>query len=477
MLASPAPWPAVKWDFIVCDEPVSALDVSIQAQIINLLEDLRQELGLTYLFIGHDLSVIKNICSRVAVMYLGKIVEVADSETLFDDPLHPYTKALLAAVPIPDPAVEAAREHTVLPGEVPSPLHPPAGCVFHPRCGLAVDACRRDVPCSMKFIRSIGSPARWRASQRRTLLPPIQNRRQREPKLGRTKNECEKIGLSSDQEKRIKDQLDDAYDFDPRDPLFGLGRDKHSGPQIARRSVLRLMAASGILTAWHLMPGATSKAFAQQRGGTLKAGWAGVGEITTLDPAQINQVLQFQITSSVLSGLTHLNADLVAEADVAESWTINDTGTEIVFKLREGVTFHNGDKFTADDVIFTFNRSKDPEQSINGGLLKNVASLEKKNDFEVKFTLSAPQASFFVKTTERASGRALTIVSRGGLEQLGTQLRPGPDWHRSLPRHRTYSRAKRQAASVRRLLRSRAAGSRWRRHYADQRARATCRGS
>jgi len=227
--------------------------------------------------------------------------------------------------------------------------------------------------------------------------------------------------LTDLEHKTIKDDLDDAYDFDRKDPLFGLTRDKLSGPQISRRSVMRLMAATGVLTAWHLLPGATTKAFAQKRGGILEAGWAGVGEITTLDPAQINQVLQFQITSSVLSGLTHLNADLVAEADIAENWTIDEGGTTIIFKLREGVTFHNGDAFNADDVIFTFNRSKDPDQSINGGLLKNVASLEKLNDLEVKFTLKAQQASFFVKTTERASGRALTLVSRGGLEALGTQ--------------------------------------------------------
>ena len=132
--------------FIVCDEPVSALDVSIQAQIINLLEDLQTEFGLTYLFIGHDLSVIRHVCHRVAVMYLGKLVEVADCDALFEDPMHPYSRALLAAVPIPDPMIEDGREHRVLRGEVPSPLNPPPGCVFHPRCDLAVDACRRFVP-------------------------------------------------------------------------------------------------------------------------------------------------------------------------------------------------------------------------------------------------------------------------------------------------------------------------------------------
>ncbi len=131
---------------IVCDEPVSALDVSIQAQIINLLEDLQQELGLTYLFVAHDLSVVRHISDRVAVMYLGKVVELADRQAIYEAPRHPYTKALLSAVPIPDPEVEARREHVVLGGEVPSPLRPPPGCAFHPRCPIAVEECRHTTP-------------------------------------------------------------------------------------------------------------------------------------------------------------------------------------------------------------------------------------------------------------------------------------------------------------------------------------------
>ncbi|MAF94646.1 MAG: peptide ABC transporter substrate-binding protein [Rhodospirillaceae bacterium] len=137
---------ALNPEFIICDEAVSALDVSIQAQVINLLEDLRDEFGLTYLFISHDLSVIRHLCHRVAVMYLGKIVELAECDELYDNPLHPYTKALLSAVPIPDPTVEANRAHEVVKGEVPSPINPPSGCVFHPRCSLAVDGCSKAVP-------------------------------------------------------------------------------------------------------------------------------------------------------------------------------------------------------------------------------------------------------------------------------------------------------------------------------------------
>ncbi len=133
-------------EFIICDEAVSALDVSIQAQVINLLEDLREEFELTYLFIAHDLSVVHHLCNRVAVMYLGKVVELAESDDLFDNPMHPYTRALLSAVPVPDPRVEAQRLHQTLKGEVPSPLNPPSGCVFHPRCPLAVERCRTEVP-------------------------------------------------------------------------------------------------------------------------------------------------------------------------------------------------------------------------------------------------------------------------------------------------------------------------------------------
>ncbi|MBI4181035.1 MAG: ATP-binding cassette domain-containing protein [Chloroflexi bacterium] len=152
---------AVRPKFIVCDEPVSALDVSIQAQVIMLLMKLRQELGLTYLFVAHDLSVVRFISDRVAVMYLGKMAEITRSDELYDNPLHPYTQALLSAVPIPDPVVDRQRKRILLYGDVPSPVNPPSGCHFNPRCRMAIDICKEQEP----ELRDVGGE-HWVACHR-----------------------------------------------------------------------------------------------------------------------------------------------------------------------------------------------------------------------------------------------------------------------------------------------------------------------
>jgi len=225
--------------------------------------------------------------------------------------------------------------------------------------------------------------------------------------------------LNEAERQQVQADYADAMDFDPRDPMFGLTQDEMSGPKLSRRAALRLFAAAGTLTAAHLLPGPVVPEARAASGGHLRCGWANIGEIVTLDPAKMNQVLQFQITSNVLSALVHLDSQFVPYGDAAESWTISPDGKEYVFKLRAGVKFHNGDAFSAKDVVYTYNRSKNPDKSFHYRVLNNVVGCEALNDLEVKLILGKPQASLLTKTLQRSFGRAMTIVNQRAIEEMG----------------------------------------------------------
>ncbi|MDR7434804.1 MAG: ABC transporter substrate-binding protein [Armatimonadota bacterium] len=217
-----------------------------------------------------------------------------------------------------------------------------------------------------------------------------------------------------------------ALDFDPQDPSLGLNWEDLSSWRITRRTMLRLFIATG---AFHYLSYLMNppQVFAQGRpGGELRAAW-NLREFTNLDPAFINQVFQFQVASNVLSGLTHIDKDLIPRGDLAESWEVSRNGLQWTFHLRRGVRFHNGDLFTADDVIYTYNRTLDPKVgSLHRAVLEGVEKAEKLDDYTVRFTLSRPRASFLIKVTERSSGRALTIVNRRAIEQMGKEYTRRP---------------------------------------------------
>ena len=331
---------------IVCDEAVSALDVSIQGQVINLLEDLQQKLGLTYLFIAHDLAVVRHISSKVAVMYLGRIVEYAPADELFANPKHPYTQALLAAAPVPDPVIERTRPRTIIKGELPSPLNPPKGCVFHPRCPLATEECRKAVPADARACaRAFGR-----------LHSRLTNAGIHVSKYTRTDGPRKARGKGT---------------MTMRRTIFSLGSGRRVGPRHGRR-----------------------RRQTPKRGGTLN--FSVVAEPPNYDCHGSTTFALIHPIAPHYSLLVKFDGKDYPKVvpDLAQSWTVAPDGMTYTFKLRGGVKFHDGSPLTSEDVKASYERIINPPTgvvSIRKAYYSDLA-VEAPDPTTVVFKLKNPMA-------------------------------------------------------------------------------------